>query len=273
MHLAVRMRPLSAALRVAPIVVPLVSGCDEPSAIDLELVADPKVNTVAQVLGRADAIELVLDSPLGLYDPSRAMDDGRLRIEDVDGDPPLELVVRVPVPDARFPRIRLERGGLPDVPLTIRIYGFAEDEARLVASGAVDGIDFGAAVGELAVPFDLVPEELPPRVVDLVATPSSSCTPPTLTVLFSRGVDPATVLAAGAITFEPGGAPRAARIDIGGRLLVLTAPDAVVVGDRIGLVLSLATTIATVDGLGLDQTPGVDGAQAYVGRYESRCTP
>lgn len=242
-------------------------------AVDLELVADPQVNTVEQVLARTRTMELVIDSPAGLYAPGQERDDGDLRIADVDGDPALELVARVPVPDARFPRIRLERGGLPDVPLTLELVGYEDGPGFVVASGTLDGVTFGSGVADVAIPFNLLADELPPRVVDVIAEPTSGCVAPSLTILFSRAIDPGTLLGPGAIVFDPGGAPMSARIDAGGRLAVVTAPAAVVSAPYVRFSITLATSIATIDGVPLDQRPGAPGDQAYVGRFDRSCAP
>jgi len=251
----------------------LSTSCDEaPVGFDIELVADPKLNTVDQVLSRTASIELVLDSPDGLYWPGEEQTTGDVRIVDVDGDEALELVATVPVPDSRFPRIRLERGGLPVLPLTVSLLGY-DDEGALVATGVLDGVEFPSRLASLSIPFNLEPYELPPRVVDVVASPVVGCTPPSLTILFSRPVDPATVLAPGAITFEPGGYPASARIDAAGRIAVATPPSLVVDGTTIAFTLTLATSVATLDGVALDQSPAVPGEQPYFGRFEAPCAP
>ena len=252
----------------------LLVGCeDDVVSFDVELVADPNLNTVSQVLERTDTIELVLDSDDGLYAPGEERLEGDVRILDVDGDAPLELVARVPVPDSRFPRIRLERGGLPRVPITIRIVGYDSLSGEVVANGALAGVEFRGGRTDLALPFNLLADELPPRVVDVVASPSSSCEAPTLTLLFSRPVDPASVVGPFAVTFDPGGAPTELRIDATGRLALITAPAAVVVGSRVAFTLTLATTIRTEDAITLDQVPSVPGDQPYVGRFDEPCSP
>lgn len=268
MHLAAHLRTLS----VASLAILLTSCADEVGThLDLTLVPDPGLQRVDQVLAEVARLELVVDAEGGLYAPGEEFDDGTLAVRDADSDPSdLELVVRLPLPAARLPRVRLLRGGLPDVPIDLRLVGYDSDGAP-TADGSVRGLLLAPSTDDVEIPFNLRADHLPPRVSDVIATPSGGCFPPRVTLVFSRPVDPASVLAAGAIEFSPGGAPTSLSIDIGGRIASITPPLAVSSGGVIAFDLRVGTTVVDALGEPLDQFPAVNGLQEYAGRYDATC--
>lgn len=283
--MAARLRSLSRAwLRIAATsALALASGSlascvEQPTGIDIALYPDPQLNTLDQVLAETRSVEVVLDAVGGLYFPGEESDDGTIAIMDADGDPnDLELVARVDSPSSRLPRIRLERGSLPDVPIDVSVRGYdgLHGEGTYVASGSLPVV-FEGSHADVAVPFNLLAERRPPRVDAVLAGPTPSCAVPVLSVVFSRPVDAASALGPGVFTFEPGGAPTAVRIDSVnglGTIALVTPPPAVVASPRIRFRLTVATSIVDASGVHLDQVLPIAGDQPYLGRYDEPCTP
>jgi hypothetical protein len=252
----------------------LAPSCvDDPVGIDVSLYADLRLNTLEQVLDTTDSLEVVLDSADGLYFPGDEMDDGTIAIRDADGDPSdLELVARVAEPTARLPRIRIQRGGLGNVPIEVTILGYAG--TTVVAEGAFPAMLTNSHV-EVSVPFNLVPEFRAPRVERVIAAAAPGCTPPLLSIIFSRPILATSVQGPGVFTFEPGGAPTLVIIDSVeglGSVALVRPPADVATGTNVKFKLTVATSIVDEVGTQLDQTPFEDGPQPFVGQYvESPC--
>ncbi len=262
------LRPDLARAGVALALTTLGACADAGAAIDLELVVDPNVAPRDQVLAEVALYRVVLDSADGLYRPGEESVLGDMEIADFDGDPDdLELVVRVSALDARLPWIRIRRGGLPDVPLEIRVIGYdLDDESGVpVAEGILRGVRFGSGIDRWQMPFDLRPERLPPRVEEAVVGDGTGmgCGLPSVVVLFSKPVDRASLEAPGSVIFAPGGAPSEMTLDQTGRIAVLTAPSAVVSAQGYAFTVTLATSIVDDEGRPLDQVPTLEGPQPF----------
>lgn len=143
----------------------LLSACGEDTALDLDLFADPKYNSEASVLASLAQIRLVVDSPVGLYPGTTSLQGDGYVIKDLDSDGAAELEAEVDVAGLdSLPLIRIERGGLPDVPLEIQLDGFSKGDV-LVAAGGVEGKRFTEGiVDEEPVPLNLKAEFRPPTV-------------------------------------------------------------------------------------------------------------
>ena len=260
--------------RPSILLLAFVVGCASPEGVDLRLVPDPNLNSEAQVLAALDSIVLVVDSPDGLYPPgSERMVDG-VQIEDADADPSdLELVATIPVTGGRLPIIRLERGTLPDASLELRFLGVpAEAGAPVSVVGRVQGVHLASPIEELAIPFNLRPELLPPRVTEILPSDGSGlagCEVSKIYVMFSRPVDPATLV--GAITVEPG-TVEDVRLDPSG----LTAEIRVAGlggADSLRYSVAIETTVTDVEGRALDQIPSELGPQPYRSAFALTCGP
>ena len=263
----------------------LLGACaDVPGpAIDLELVQDLNINTPASVRERVASVRLVVDSPEGLYAPGSERDTGAVRVVDADADPgDLELVAEVAVEGDRLPLIRLERGGLPEGPLDLRLEGFSSvaspgDEAALEAEGSVRGARFEDGVIALAVPFNLRPERLPPRVTEVVPGDGdevANCDVEALAVVFSEPVDEQSVLGVGRVQVDPpGGAVAAVRLDSSGLVAHVVLERSFVTEEEetvtFGLIVS--TDVVDLQGQRLDQVPAEEGAQAFDETITLRC--
>lgn len=174
----------------------LLSACGEETALDLDLFADPKFNTEASVSASLQKITLVLDSPEGLYPGSTSRQGEGYVIKDLDQDGDGELQAEVEIAGlGRLPLIRIERGGLPDMPLEIELDGVSAKGDGLIAGGGVEGVRFtGGIVEEVPVPFNLKAEFRPPTVDKVF--PSAGAKDllpnglPSVVVIFSKAMNP-----------------------------------------------------------------------------------
>lgn len=247
----------------------LAACADEPTAIDLELIPDININTPEHVRGAITSLLLVIDSPDGLYPAGAETVQGNLQVRNADVDPDLELVVSIDMPAGRLPSVRLLRGGLPDVALDIRVLGIDSDSTT-VAVGRVQGVTFAAdRVQEVAAPFNLKPELLPPRVTEVfpIDGGTTGCDGFDIVAIFSKPVAPETVLAAGAFVVEPGGPPAQLGVSADDRVAQMRPSTNV---DAYEVLLS--TTITDRDGVHLDQIAAQDGDQPFLATYQIVCT-
>lgn len=267
---------LAAALTLASATA---SGCGEDqTAIDFELVSDPNVNSTAQVAGAIDSVLVILDSADGLYAPADAMRVGNVQIRNADADPDdLELVALVAVPAGRLPVIRLLQGGLPDVPLDVRVIGVrGPEDGPAIALGHLGGARFDAThVTTATVPFNIRPELLPPRVVDVLprdGDPAPGCDITTLVVMFSKPMDAASLMAPGRILTEPGGMPTEVTVDSSGLVALVVPASLAGVDGTIAYRLTVSSEARDRDGLALDQQPMQDGAQGFTADFVLGCS-
>lgn len=267
----------SSLRRLAIACLVLLAGCADPGpGIDLELVVDPNVAPREEVLAQVALYRVVLDAPSGLYLPGQERVSGNLEIRDFDSDPSdLEVVVTVPAIASRLPWIRIERGGLPDVPMEVRVLGYDLDTAEgvVIAEGILRGVRFGSGLTTWQMSFNLLPDRLPPRVEDAVVGDGTGigCGLPFVVVLFSKPVDAASLSMPGSVTFEPGGAPSSLMLDPTRRIAQISAPTDVVGAEGYAFTLTLGTTIVDDEGRSLDQVPTVPGDQAFVRSAMARC--
>jgi hypothetical protein len=257
------------------------AGCAEDTAttaLDLELTPDPNLNTVEQVVAAIETLVLVVDSPEGLYPPGSETVVGDVQIKNVDGDTDaLELVTLIPMPDDRLPWIRLHRGGLPDVPLTIRLTGLERGgSTRAIALGRVEGVRFteGELVS-LVVPFDLGSEVRAPRVEEVLppdGDDAPGCRIEEVTIVFSEAIDAASLAAPGAVEVEPGGPALDLRLSGSGYIATYQPTALAGAGGVLHYRVTVSTAVVDRDGNPLDQSPTEPGAQAYIGDFQLNCT-
>jgi hypothetical protein len=274
------MRTRADAIGLALVVALLGACADEPGpAIDLELVQDLNINTPESVLERVSTVRVIVDSPDGLYPPGAERGSGAVRIIDADADPSdLELVAEVAVAGDRLPLIRLQRGSLPEVPLDLVLQGFDAsdpDDAELEAEGSVRGVRFEGGVTALAVPFNLRPERLPPRVTEVVPGDGDEiafCDVEALAVVFSEPVDEQSVLASTRVQVEPNGVA-AVRLDASGLVahVVLERSLDDDTAETVAFELILSTDVVDLQGQQLDQVPAEPGSQPFDETITLRC--
>lgn len=143
---------------VAALAIVALGGCaDEGSAVRVKLVADPTINSEAQVLAVIDELRLVFDRAGG-FQPAPGF-----QIADVDADGEGELIYAEPVTDERaFPLLRL-RAGTVAGPFVVAAKGLVG--GQLAATGAPASIDFEAEDNaEVTLALDLRAKYRPPRV-------------------------------------------------------------------------------------------------------------
>jgi len=248
-------------------------GCSASPVLDLELVPDPNINSEAQILERVESLVFIFDSPDGLYAPGEEHVEGGVQVVDADADPSdLELVVTFPVLD-HLPIVRLEQADLSDVPIDVRILG--ESGPGPIAEGRVLGARFSDAAEPVRVPFNIRPEHLPPRVGEVIPSDGQSlqgCFVPTIVVMFSKPIDPATIFLPGAVTFEPGGAPLEIRLDSSGVVAQLEPPTIEGEG-TVSYRLRIESMVTDTAGIALDQVAAEPSSQPYVGDFTLICGP
>ena len=250
-----------------------------PPALDVRLVVDPNQTTPADLARRLTSIVVIVDAEGGLYDPGEETSNGLVQIKNADADPTdLEIVATLEVDRDSLPTFRLERGGLDDVPIDLRVLGFAEGGSTHIAEGTLRAARFGDAPRDVSLPFLLRASELPPRVVDVLPADGASvagCTIPSVTLVFSRPIDAESLVAAGAIDLAPFGPPTSIELDDSGLVatLVTTGLEGT---DESGITFRLVVSgaIRAADGgPGLDQAPAEGGAQVFEADVHLACSP
>jgi hypothetical protein len=275
------------ALLLAAALLPASCADEEgDTALDLELTPDPALGSAELLAAQIDTVLLVVDSPEGLYLPSEAQVVGNVQIKNVDSDIFLELVVTVPVPSGRLPWIRLRRGGLPDDPLDIRVTGLhtTGTSVTTMALGRVQGLRFTAgATQPVTVPFNVDPDLLPPRVLQVAQTGGKRvdrCRVEQIAIVFSRPIEATSLQEAGAVVVtsdEVAGSVTVAGLRLDSSGLVATfEPQGL--EDPVAAGLSYQVSVATVvrgkgsDGMGFDQDPGRAGPQQYEADFSVLCS-
>ncbi|MCU0664742.1 MAG: hypothetical protein MUC50_20765 [Myxococcota bacterium] len=258
-------------------------GCNGPQtpeapAVDIELVQDPAISTSAEVLANLAALRLIVDSPQGLYAPGQQQSHGNITVANADDDEMLELVIRLPLKEGSLPTIRLEQGGLPDVPLDLHVVGTKGESAdsQIVAEGLARGVSLERPPGVLMIPFNLRPELLPPRVVDVFPRNGdeiTGCEIEDIVLLFSKPVSEQSLGAPGAVSLTPTGTVLEMRHDASGLIAHLKVAGLVGDGGTLAYRLGVTSVITDLDGLALDQVPAEEGAQGFEQAFSVRCSP
>ncbi len=261
------MRIVVRGIACAALVITAACG-DGATALDLQLVQDLNLNSPQQVAAWVDSVRIIVDRPDGLYGPADATEGDGFRIADVDADPDLELVIDTPVDADNLPTVRLERGGLPNGPLDIRLEGIDAEQA-IVAAGGVSSVSFSE--GEqtsLPIQFNLKSRLLPPRVLE--AFPASrevTCRAGVALLLLSKAISPTSVVAGENLIVE--------RLDLGLSLPVTFDVDGPVIRLAFGDVpeerahyrIWLGGGVQDDDGMPLDQDPRVGGEQVFATEF------
>lgn len=241
-------------------------GEDVRTGLDITLAPDININSTDFLLQQIGTLVVIVDSAEGLYSPGEERVDGNLRISDVDSDGQLELSATVDAPRDLLPVIRLERGGLKDVPLDIRVHGVSRSTPGLVvAAGSVAGARFED--GEIIVqpvPFNVKPAHLPPRVVELFPRDTETleaCDVTSVVVIFSKSVNtstvnPRTVSVENATLHDIKYRPGVAEIVIG----------EIPVGSY---QVQIGSGVQDLEGRALDQVPAQAQAQAFSSQFST----
>lgn len=246
--------------------VTLWSCSGEPeTALDLALVADLNLNSEETLAGSIARLRVELDSDDGLYDADAATTTAAYSIVNTDTDAALELVIELPVTAKRLPEVRVERGGLKDVPVDVRVFGIDEG-GRHVAAGGVRGVSFSPGERKrLPVQFNLKSQYLPPRVIE--AYPrlgEETCHAGTTLLVLSKNVDPSTVVGGASVIVERDGYSGALPATAAAEGPIIRVAFAVITPEADVYHVRVTSDVTDSDGLGLDQDPGVPGSQHFV---------
>lgn len=193
--------PLLARHAGLPLLV-LLCACGDLTSLDLSLDVDPNINSEPALVQSLARLELVVDSPEGLY-PGSFTHQGDLEVRDLDGDGKAEARGVMVLGDlGRLPRIRLEQGGLSTVSIELRLDGRDRDSVS-TAAGGVQGLRFveGETV-PVKVPFNLRAKFRPPRVIEVYPEDGSTLGPlgvRSVGVGFSKAMDPTSLTS---VTFK-----------------------------------------------------------------------
>ncbi|MEO1170666.1 MAG: hypothetical protein AAFX94_01255 [Myxococcota bacterium] len=254
--------------RFATLALILVGCGGQDAALDFELVQDLNLNTTEQLTEWVDTIRLIVDSDDGLYTRAEAQDGDGFRIANVDSDPAYELVIDAPVPTSTLPRVRLERGGLPNGPLDIRLEGIG-DSGTVLAAGGVSSVSFvDDTTSTLPVQFNLRSRYLPPRVLEAFPTNGEvTCRSGLALLLLSKSLDPSTVVEQENLIVE--------RLDQAISLPLTMDVDGPVIrvafGDfpeeRAHYRIWLGGAVRDIDGMALDQDPRESGEQVFATEF------
>ncbi len=255
----------------------LLVACSEPTtAIDLELLPNPELNSEQDLAARVRTIVVVIDAAEGpLYPLEDEQLGGALQIKNADADATdLELVATVDVPADRLPEIRIERGGLPDIPLYVRVLGSVDGgPGAEIARGGLPSVTFAAgSIKRVPTPFNLLPRYLPLRVSE-VAPGDGQLIPcdvqlEILTV-FSRSPAGTSVTTPGRVLLsELGGEDVAAQSLEVALSTMRFVPSRTVTDYR----LVISTEVTDTDGGPLDQVPSMAGLQPFAQDFHLECS-
>lgn len=193
--------PPRALLAVLAALLVIPACHDDAASLWVRLQADPARQSEGDVASSIARLRLVVDLPAPGQEISglpAGSGSGELQYLDVEGDGAREPVYALPWPATdRLPLLQITSHRNAGLSVLLRVEGYDAAD-RLVAIGGVSAAVIGEA-DETAVPFNLLPNRLPPRVV--ATQPEGGQVLPSLgdfTVTFSRKLEldtlsPATV--------------------------------------------------------------------------------
>lgn len=275
-----RMAPRRRAPILLAISLMALMGCaDEGDRLVIELVPNPEVNTRDQVSRLVNRLEVVLDVEGGFEALDAVEGDswGPYEVTDFDGDGVLELKLTRPGGNALDPFV-LTKGHQGDRTLHITAMGMDTGQILAALGGTYSMFEEGSRSCE--VPFNLLPERRPLRVVTMnPPTGSRDLEPPVDGVTIQLGGEVLEEAVVGRVhliaeSFEveldPGlvlsyvetGLGRLTNVRL--RACALTSGEYTIVVD---------TDVCTTSGQCLDQLLSVDGEQPFEGRLTVRGDP
>ena len=250
--------------------------------IDMRLVVDPNLNTKQQVLRELEMIQTTLDSDEGLYPQDFDVPVQEHRVVNVDQDSAFELQVDIPIdPQAQdFPTVRIEKGSFGDeVELDISLVGWNVNE--LIAQGGAQNISFTHEKQQLAVPFNLHPRRLAPRVTHVLPTQTDTlrhCSLSSVLVMFSKPIE---IQDMDAIQVAPVGPNIQLELDPVGRYVRINNPGFKETENlesnrdtfpfRITYELTIEANAISDGSRLLDQSSTTDGNQPYAATFSIPC--
>lgn len=255
-----------------------VAGCGDAPALDVHLSVDPNLNTEQELLEQLDRVILVVDSDQGLYPPGAERSSDAAQIKNADSDPELELVVTAEVP-GHLPFVRIERGSLPDVPLSVRVFGLGKGGAAggtYIARGDVSGVALDDPAAEVTIPFNLRPEVRAARVDQVLPADGGvapDCRVSPIVLLFSKPMSAASLEAPGVVSITPDPGSLTIYVDASGLVVNVVAPQLMGASDVLDYHVHVGSEAEDQAGGVLDQVASMPGAQSFELDVHLTCTP
>ncbi|MBK8253848.1 MAG: hypothetical protein IPK82_14435 [Polyangiaceae bacterium] len=256
--------------------LPIAAGCT-PDAIDLELSVDPSISTADELASQVGSLVLILDHPNGLYTSDQATSQGNTQVKNADSDPGFELVTTLSLTEPQLPSIRIERGGIDESGVDVRVLGLKKNGTQTIAQGLARGLTFARGGEPWNLPFNFLDDERPPRVRDTVPHTGMNlpgCALASLSVVFSRPMDEAS-LKAGSVTVGSAITTTVKVVTSASGLVadVLFSPPLEGNGTTLTFDLTISTGALGDDGTPLDQAGSVKGNQPFSTQIELPCGP
>lgn len=156
------------AYLACPILLGFHCGPGVSEGVIINLVNNPRINSIDEILSQVAFIELVFDSLDGFTGVDGTSSSvGDFEVDDVDGDGMLELMLSLDVQGSNsLPRGQIDPGRNRDRRIAIRVRG-VDASGAVVAAGELSAKRIfvpGRVVNEL-VPFNLTNQNLAPRIV------------------------------------------------------------------------------------------------------------
>lgn len=258
-----------------------LAGCADPERrLVVELVPNPEVNTSEQVAAVINSLDVVLDAEGGFeaLDASEGDTWGVYEVTDFDSDGLLELVLTRPGDDA-LDSFALTPGHQGARMLRITALG-VDIGQTLAALGATNTAFSDELTTSCQVPFNLLPERRPLRVISMIPpTGSQDLEPPIEGLTIQLGGEVLDTALEGRVhlravsvdlELEPGLAVSYVQTGMG-RLTNLRFQDCILGPGEYTIVVD--TEVCTTSGQCLDQHLSMDGVQPFEGVIHVRGEP
>lgn len=251
-------------------------GCGG-QGIDLQLSVDPEVSTPAELASSLAEISLVLDHEAGLYTADEERTEGPIQIRNIDADPALELISTIPVDGQKLPSIRVERGGIAQNEVDVRLFGLPPGGQDPIAEGGARALPFAEGEPPWTIPFNFRDDLRPPRVHDVLPRDGAQipgCELSSITLVLSRAMDPAS-LKNGSVLVTAASALQTTVLVSGSGLAaeILLAPPLAGDGAHVRFHIEVTPSAQAADGTPLDQAGSLPDAQPFTADVELLCGP
>lgn len=254
----------------------LVSSCAETeTTLLIELVPNPEVNTRADVAEHINSLEVVFDAQGGFA--SLNADDGdswgAFSVVDFDSDGVLELLLIRPGRTA-LEVFAISQGSQDDRVINITARGMSTEEDAVTALGATSSAFQADHETQVEVPFNLVPEYRPLRVLSMVPSQGARDLPsPVYGITVQLGGEVLDTALEGQVELHANSVDQrlapslsVSYIDSGmGRLTNVRVQGCELFGGDYTVILR--TEICSRTGRCLDQELGLDGSQPFIGGF------
>lgn len=181
-----------------------IPACADETALDLHFVVNVDIADEKSLAAALSSMQVVLDAPAGLYPLGTPSPGPGLELVDLDQDGWLEVRATVELGAlGRLPVIRIDRGGLQQESVELRVDGLSATQVPLAAGGLKSVRFVDGQLQRIDLPFNLRPGQWPPFVKEIYpedgvadVLPSSTGS---LLVVFSKPMNHDSLLAANVI--------------------------------------------------------------------------